>query len=132
MDHNPYLIFNINLGTSLKTWNSDCNVIKINASKIENRIRFKIKTRYYLELLTPEATVLVGSANNKITKGKNSKHVFYLEITKVFLVHCNISNNDYQPDSRVLHAFVANKSFGQSLDISPKIFIFLKTFNSEK
>ena len=33
--------------------------------------------------------------------------------------------------SRVLHTFASNKSFGQLLDISPKHFIFLKTFDSE-
>ena len=26
----------------------------------------------------------------------------HLEITEVVLVHCNIANNDYQQDSRVL------------------------------
>ena len=44
----------------------------------------------------------------------------HLEITELVLVHCNIVNNDYQNDSRVLYAFVSNKSFGQLLDISPK------------
>ena len=48
----------------------------------------------------------------------------------LLLVHCNIINNDYQQDSRVLCTFVPNKSFGQLLDISPTNFIFLKTFNS--
>ena len=55
----------------------------------------------------------------------------HLEITEVVLIHCNIVNNDYQQDSRVLYTFVPNKSFGQLLDISPKNFIFLKTFDSE-
>ena len=55
----------------------------------------------------------------------------HLEITEVILVHCNIVNNDYRQDARVLYPFVPNKSFGQLLDISPKNFIFLKTFNSE-
>ena len=55
----------------------------------------------------------------------------HLEITEVVLVHSNIVNNDYQQDSRVWHTFVPNKSFGQLLDISPKDFIFLKTFNSD-
>ena len=50
---------------------------------------------------------------------------------KTVLIHCNIVNNDYQQDSRVLHTFVLNKSFGQLLDISPKHSIFSKTFNSE-
>ena len=47
------------------------------------------------------------------------------------LVHCNIANNEYQHESRVLHTFFPNISFSQLLDISPKNFIFLKTFNSE-
>ena len=55
----------------------------------------------------------------------------HLEITEVITIHCNILNNDYQQDSRVLYTFIANKSFGQLLDISPKNFIFLKTFDSE-
>ena len=54
-----------------------------------------------------------------------------LESTKVVLVHCNIVHNDYQHDLRVLYPFVPNKLFGQLLDISPKNFIFLNTFNSE-
>ena len=74
---------------------------------------------------------LLGSTKYKITKDENGGHVPHLEITEVVLVHCNIVNNDYQRDSRVLYTFVPNKSFGQLLDISPKIFIFLKTFDSE-
>ena len=52
-------------------------------------------------------------------------------ITEVVLIDCNNVNNNYQGNSRVLYTFISNKSFGQSLDISPKSFIFLKTFNSE-
>ena len=56
----------------------------------------------------------------------------HLEITEVvLLVNCNIVKNDYQEDTRVLYTFVPNKSFRQLLDISPKNFIFLKTFDSE-
>ena len=40
-------------------------------------------------------------------------------------------NNDYLQDSQVLYTFVANKSFGSLLDISPSHHVFLKTFNSE-
>ena len=75
--------------------------------------------------------ILLGSTENKITKDKNSENVPHLEITEVVLVHCNIVNNDYQQDSRVLYTFVPNKSFGSLLDISPSNHIFLKTFNSE-
>ena len=47
------------------------------------------------------------------------------------LVHCNIVNNDYQQDSRVLYIFVPNKPFGSLLGISRTNHIFLKTFSSE-
>ena len=62
---------------------------------------------------------LFGSTKNKITKDKNGENVPYLEITEAVLVHCNIVNNDYQQDSRVLYTFVPNKPFGSLLEISP-------------
>ena len=92
---------------------------------------FKIKTRYYLELLTTETTKLLGNTKNKITKDENGENVPRLEITEVVLLQCNIVNNDYQEDSRALYTFVPNKLFDQLLDISPKNFIFLKTFHIE-
>ena len=67
----------------------------------------------------------------KIAKDKNGENVPHLEITEVVLVHCNIVNNDYQQDSRVLYTFVPNKPFGSLLEISPINHIFLKTFKSE-
>ena len=100
-------------------------------NKIKNRVTFKIKNGYSLELLIPETMKLFGSTKNKITKGKNGENVPHLEITEVVLVYCNIVNNDYQQDSRVLYTFVANKPFGSLLGISPRNHIFLKTFNSE-
>ena len=92
---------------------------------------FKIKTGCCLELLMAETMKLLGSTKIKITKDKNVENAPHLEITELVLVHCNIVNNDYQQDSRVLYTFVPNKLFGQLLDISPKNSIFLKTFNSE-
>ena len=74
---------------------------------------------------------LLGSTKNKITKNKNGENVPHLDITEVVLVHCNIVNNDYQQDSRVLYTFVPNKPFGSLLEISPTNHIFLKTFNSQ-
>ena len=74
---------------------------------------------------------LLGSTKSKITKDENGENVPHLETIEEVLIHCNIVSNDYQQDSRVLYTFVPNKSFGQLLDISPKNFIFLKTFNSE-
>ena len=74
---------------------------------------------------------LLGRTKIKITKDENGENVPRLEITEVVLIHCNIVNNDYQQDSRVLYTFVPNRSFDDLLDISPKNIIFLKTFNSE-
>ena len=55
---------------------------------------------------------LLGSTENKRTKDKNGENVLHIEITEVLLVHCNIANNGYQQDSRVLYMFVPNKPFG--------------------
>ena len=111
--------------------NIDNSSVKIYVNIIENRITFRIKNGYSLELLTPETMKLLGSTENKITKDKNGENVPHLEITEVVLVHCNIVNNDYQQDSRVLYTFVPSKPFGSLLEISPKNDIFLKTFDSE-
>ena len=74
---------------------------------------------------------LLGSNENKITKDKNGENVAHLEITEVVLVHCNIVDNDYQQDSRVLCTFVPNKLFGSLLEISLTNHMFEKTFNLE-
>ena len=85
---------------------------------------FKVKTGYYLELLTTETIKLLRSTKSKITKDKNGENVPHLEITEVVLAHCNIVSNDYQHDSRVLYTFIPNKSLGQLLDVSPKKLYF--------
>ena len=100
-------------------------------NRIENRITFKIKNGYYLELLTPETMKLLGSTEGKITKDKNGENVPHLEVVELELVHCNLVNNDHPQDSRILFNFVPNKSFGSLLEISPTNQVFLKTFNSE-
>ena len=74
---------------------------------------------------------LLGSAENKISKDKNGENVPHLEITEKVLLHCNIVNNYYQQDSRVLSSFIPNTRFGSLLEISPTNHIFLKMFNSE-
>ena len=105
--------------------------MQIYVNKIENRVLFKIKNRYSFELLTPETMKLLGSTEDKITKDKNGENVPHLEIAEVVLIHCDIVNNGYQQDSRVLYTLVPNKQFGSLLEISPTNHIFLKTFNSD-
>ena len=111
--------------------NVDNPSIKIYVNKIENRVTFKIKNGYYLELLTPETMKSLGSTESKITKDENGENVPHLEIVEFVLIHFNIVNNNYQQNSRILYTFVPNKPFGSVLEISHPNHIFLKTFNSE-
>ena len=113
MDLIPYQIFKIILSIFLKKWEDiDKPSVQIYENKIENRVAFKIKNEYSLEFLTPQTMKLLGSTKNKITKDKDSENEPHLVITEVVLIHCNIVNNNYQQDSRVLYTFVPNKPFG--------------------
>ena len=89
-----YLIYSRLLWVYLKKHNQKINnpSIWIYVNKIENRITFKIKTGYYLELLMPETMKLLWSTENKI-KDKNRENAPHLEITEVVLVHCSIVYN---------------------------------------
>ena len=109
--------------------NTDKPSGQIYVNKIEYTVTFKIKNGYSLELSTLETMKLLGSSENKTTKDKDGENVPHLEITGVILVHCNIVNNDYQQNSRVLYTFFPNKSFGSLLEISLTNHIFLRTFN---
>ena len=104
--------------------NVDNPPIKIYVNKTENRVTFKIKKGYYLELLTPETMKLLGTRENKIAKHKNGENVPHLEIVELVLIHCNLVNNNYQQSSRILCTFVPNKPFGCLLEISPPNHIF--------
>ena len=92
--------------------NTDNPSIRIYVNNIEDRITFKTKTGYYLQLLKAETMKLLGSTENKISKNKSCENVPHLEITEVVLVYCNMVNNNYQQDLRVLYTFVPNKPFG--------------------
>ena len=74
--------------------------IRICVNKKENRITFKIKTRYYLELLMPETMKLLRSTKSKMTKDKNGENVSHLEITEVVIVYCSIA---------CIHLFLINR-----------------------
>ena len=86
--------------------------ILIYANKISNRIVFKIKTGYKLELLSKETMKLLGKTKDTIDADKNSE-------------------NSYQQASRVLFTFVPNKQYGQLISISPNSLIFPKSMNTE-
>ena len=69
---------------------------------------------------------LLGSSESKVTKDKNGENVPHLEVVKLVVVHCNLVNNNYQQDSRILYTFVPNKTSGSLLETSPTNHIFLK------
>ena len=105
--------------------------ILIYANTINDRIVFKIKRGYKLELLSKGTMKLLGSTENTIDADKNSEKVPKLENVVVVLVYCNLVNNAYQQHSRVLFTFVPTKQYGQLISISPKSLIFLKTMNTQ-
>ena len=105
--------------------------IQIYPNKIKNRIVFKIKTGYKLELLTPETMKLLGSTKKDVDKDKDGEIVPKLESVEVVLVHCNLVKNDYQHTSKVLFSFVPNKQFGQLINISPHSLTMMNTVNTE-
>ena len=79
--------------------------IHIYNNRINNRLMFKIKHGYKLELQTPETMKLFGSTKKLIDKKKNGAN-----LVKVVLAQRNLVNNQYQQKSEVLHTFMDNKS----------------------
>ena len=110
---------------------ADTAPILIYVNKISNRIVFKMKTGYKLELLSKETMKLLGSTSNIIDADKNSENLPRLENVEVVLLHCNLVNNSYQQALRVLLTFVPNKQHGQLISTSPYSLISLKTMNTE-
>ena len=106
------------------------SVIQIYPNTIKNRISFRIKTGYKLELLTPETMKLLGSTKKVVDKDKNGENVPKLETVEVALGHCNLVKNNYQHTSKVLFTFVPNKEFGQLINISPHAFTMINTVNT--
>ena len=105
--------------------------IQIYPSKIKNRIIFKIKSSYKVELLTPETMKLSGSTKKVVGKDKNGENVPKIESVEVALVHCNLVKNDYQHTSKVLFTFVPCKKFDQLINISSHAFTMMNTVNTE-
>ena len=104
--------------------------VQIYRNKMKNRIVFKIKTGYKLELLTPETMRLLRSTKKGVDKDKDGKNAPKLESAEVS-VHCNLVKNDYQHTPKVLFTFVPNKQFGQLINISPQSSTMMKTVNTE-
>ena len=111
-------MFNIILSTSFKKYETvtDNSAVRIYVNKIENRITFKIKSGYYIQVSMPETMKLLGSIKTKVTKDKSGKNYW---IIIILLERCRHNSN-------VFYTFFPNKLYDQLIDISPKIVIFLK------
>ena len=108
----------------------DNTFVQIYVNKIKNRIVFKIKTGYKLELLSLETMKLLGSSKKDVDQDTNGEDVPKLESVEAVLVHCNLVNNNYQQASKVLFTFVPNKQFGQLINTSPHSLTVLNTTNA--
>ena len=110
---------------------AEVSPVLIYVNETNNRIVFKIKSGYKLELLSKETMKLLGSSVDIIDSEKNSELVPKLESVDLVLVHCNLVNNSYQQASKVLFTFVPNKKYGQLITVSPEMLIMLKAVNIE-
>ena len=105
--------------------------VQVYPNKIKKRTVFKIKNGYKLELLTFETMKLLGSTKKDVGKDKDGEIVPKLQSLEVVLVHCNLVTNYYQHESKVLFSFVANKQFGQLINISPSSLRMMNTVNTK-
>ena len=105
--------------------------VQVYPNKTKNRIAFKIKTGYKLELLSSETIKLLGCIKKYDDQDKNGEDVPKLESVEAVLVHCNLVNNNYQQASKALINFVPSKQFGQLINIAPHSLTILNTTNTE-
>ena len=105
--------------------------VQIYPNKIKNRIVFRVKTRYKLELLSLETMKLLGSTKKDVDQDKDGEHVPKLESVEVVSVNCNLVNNNYQQASKLLVTFLPNKQFRQLINIAQHSLIMLNTTKTE-
>ena len=103
--------------------------ILIYANRILNRVSFRIKTGCKLELLTNETMRLLGDGPI-IDATTNGENVRRLEIGRNVLVFCNLVENVYLQDSKLLFSFVPNSGFGSLLSITPQVLKYCDTVDS--
>ena len=101
----------------------------IYANRILNRLSFRIKADYKLELLTNETVRLLGDGPI-IDTTKNGENVPRLESVRNVLVFCNLVENAYLQDSKLLFSFVPNSRFGSLFSITPQVLKYCDTVDS--
>ena len=106
--------------------NNEESPILIYPNEVKNRIVFKIKSGYKLELLSRETQTLLGDGP-LIDKNKNSNNVPQSDQVESILLHCNLVRSQYLQNSKLLYEFVPDKKFGQLISVKPRVFIQCKT-----
>ena len=106
--------------------------VHIYVIRINNRLVFKIKDAFKLELQTPKTTKVFGSTKKLIDKTKNLENVPNLEIVDVVLVQCNLVDNDCQQTSEISSSFTPNEFYAYWLNIESKNLMFLKSCSTLK
>ena len=101
----------------------------IYANKILNRVSFRIKAGYKLELLTNETMRLLGDGPI-IDTTKNGENVPRLDIVRNVLVFCTLVENVYLKDSKLLFSFVPNSIFGSLLSVTLQVLKYCDTVDS--
>ena len=99
---------------------SEESPVLIYPNRIKNRIIFKIKTGYKLELLTNERMRLLGDGPI-VDTDKNGKNIHRLEQVRFVSLHCNVVRNDHLQNSKLLYTFVPSDDFGKLLFVEPKV-----------
>ena len=100
--------------------------IHIYINRINNRLVFKIKYGYKLELQTPETMELSSNTKKLIDKTKYREIVASVEVVKVVLVQCNLVDSPYQQKPEVLYTFTPNKSNAYLLIVETSNLVFLR------
>ena len=77
--------------------------IDIYIGRIKNRLVFKIKYRYKLELQTPETMKLFGSITKLTDKTKNGENIPNFELVEVVLAQHNLVVNQHRQKPEVLY-----------------------------
>ena len=99
--------------------------IHVYINKVNNRLVFKTKDGYRLELQMPETTKVFSSTKKLIDETKNGETVLSLEVVEVVFVQCNLVGNQYQQKSEVLYTVKPNKSYAFFSNVEPSNLVFL-------
>ena len=79
---------------------TEISSIHVYINIIDNRLVFKTKDGYKLELQMLETMKLFGSTKKLIEKITNGENVPSLQVVEVVLVQCNLEDNQYQQDMK--------------------------------